>query len=168
MTRNRLVAGAVLTAAALAMILQVLPSAAQEPVPIVVEELTPRSEFTDNVDLKAKVKERGEHRRIVANDKDPSRTVVARITLQPDAEFPWHSHPGPVIVNVVSGELTYQGSEHCRPRAYPAGTAFLDPGFGHVHNAWNSGRGQTVIVATFFSAPPEGSLLIPAEEQCGG
>ena len=167
MTKNRLVVGAVLTAAAVVMILQVLPSAAHEP-PIAVEELTPRSFFTDDVDLKVTVKEHGKHRRIVANDKHPSRTVVARITLQPRAEFPWHSHPGPVIVNVVSGKLTYQGSEHCRPRAYPAGRAFVDPGFGHVHNAWNSSRGETVLVATFFSAPPEGALLIPSEEHCGG
>jgi quercetin dioxygenase-like cupin family protein len=167
MTKKRLVAGAVLTAATVAVILQVLPSAAHVP-PIALRELTPRSVFTDDVDLKVRVKEDGEHRRIVSNDKNPSRTVVAKITLQPNAEFPWHSHPGPVIVNVASGELTYQGSEHCRPRAYPAGTAFVDPGFGHVHNAWNSSRGETVLFATFFSAPPEGALLIPSEEHCGG
>ena len=167
MTRNRIAAGAMVTAAALALVLQELPSSAQEPEPIAIELLTPRSVFTDDVDLKAKIKHHGE-RRIVANDKDPSRTVVARITLQPGAEFPWHSHAGPVIVNVAAGKLTYQDAEDCAKRAYPAGSAFVDPGFGHAHTAWNSSGGETVLVATFFSSPAEGSLLIPAEAHCQG
>lgn len=164
MTRNRLAGGAVVLTAALALVLQVMPSTAQTP--ITIEPLTPRSVFTDNVDLKLKVKE-GEHR-IVINDKDPSRTFTARITLQPGAKFPWHSHPGPVIVNVAAGELTYQGVEKCTELVYPAGTAFVDAGSGHAHTAWNSGDGETVLVATFFSAPQEGDLLIPAEPHCSG
>ena len=166
MIRNRIAAGAVVMATALALVFQVLPSSAQEPEPITIELLTPRSLFTDDVDLKVRTKHRGE-RRIVANDKDPSRTVVARITLQPGAEFPWHSHAGPVIVNVAAGKLTYQ-DEDCAKRVYPAGTAFVDPGFGHAHTAWNSSGGETVLVATFFSSPAEGSLLIPAEAHCEG
>jgi hypothetical protein len=106
MTKNRFAGVAVLVIAALALVLQVMPSTAQEP--ITIEPLTPRSVFTDDVDLKLKVKEGDQHRTVVSNDKDPSRTFTARITLQPDAKFPWHSHPGPVIVNVAAGELTYQ------------------------------------------------------------
>ena len=139
-----------------------------EPAPITIEPLTPRSVFTDDVDVKLKVKA-GHQGRIVSNDKDPSRTFTARITLQPDAKFPWHSHPGPVIVNVAAGELTYQGAEDCKELlVYPAGTAFVDAGFGHAHTAWNSSNGETVLVATFFSAPEEGDLLIPTEPHCGG
>jgi len=165
MTRNRLAGDVVLVIAALALVLQVMPSAAQ--VPIAIEPLTPRSVFTDDVDLKLKVKEGHQHRTVVSNDKDPSRTFTARITLQPGAKFPWHSHPGPVIVNVAAGELTYQGTESCTELVYPAGTAFVDAGFGHVHTAWNSSDAATVLVATFFSAPAEGDLLIPDEPHCG-
>jgi hypothetical protein len=48
---------------------------------------------------------------------------------------------------------------------YPAGTAFVDPGHGHVHSAFNQ---ETEFVATFFEAPEQGPLLIPAEapEDC--
>ena len=165
MTRKRFAGVALLITTALALVLQVMPSTAQEP--ITIEPLTPRSVFTDDVDLKLKVKE-GHQNRIVVNDKDPSRTFTARITLQPGAKFPWHSHPGPVIVNVAAGELTYQGAEHCAEIVYPAVTAFVDAGFGHVHTAWNSSDGATVLVATFFSAPEAGDLLIPAEPRCGG
>ncbi len=68
-------------------------------------------------------------------------------------------------MNVAEGELVYQDA-HCGERVYPAGTAFVDPGFGHVHTAWNNTGGETVLIATFFSAPAQGPLLIPAAPRC--
>jgi quercetin dioxygenase-like cupin family protein len=162
MSRSRVA----LTAALIGVLLigaNILPSAAQEPPPpIATELLTGRAVFTDDVDLKLKVKLDGEATRVV-NAKDPSRTVVARITVQPGAQFPWHSHRGPVVVNVVEGELVYVDADDCVERAYPAGTAFVDVGHGHVHTAFNATDDVTVLVATFFEASEEGPLLIPAE-----
>ena len=99
--------GAALAAAALIAVLLIganaLPSAAQQaPPPIGVEPLTGRAVFTDNVDLKLKNKLDGKATEVV-NVKNPSRTVVVRFTVQPDAVFGWHTHPGPVVVNVVAG-----------------------------------------------------------------
>jgi quercetin dioxygenase-like cupin family protein len=142
------------------------PSAAQEPPPpIATEFLTPRSGFTDDVDLKVKLRLSGQPTSVV-NVEDPSRTVVARFTVQPGARFPWHTHAGPVFVNIVSGELVYVDSADCLERPYSAGTAFVDLGHGHAHTAFNRTGGVTVLVATFFEAPAEGSLLIPAEPAC--
>lgn len=141
----------------------VLPSAAQqEPPPIATEFLTGRAVFTDDVDLKVKRKLDGQGTEVV-NVKDPSRTVVARFTVQPGAVFPWHSHAGPVIVNIVEGALVYVGADDCVEREYPAGTAFVDLGHGDVHSAVNATDDVTVFVATFFEAPQSGPLLIPAE-----
>jgi hypothetical protein len=71
---------------------------------------------------------------------------------------------GPVVVNVVSGSLVYVPAEDCSRFTYPAGTAFVDPGHGHVHSAFNpSTTDVTVLVATFFEAPAEGPLVIPAD-----
>jgi quercetin dioxygenase-like cupin family protein len=162
--------GAGLAAAALIAVLLVganaLPSAAQEPPPpILFESLTGRAVFTDNVDLKLKNKLDGEATEVV-NVKAPSRTVTARITVQPDAEFGWHTHPGPVVVNVVSGELTFVAADDCVEREYPADTAFIDTGGDHVHNAFNATDGPTVLVATFFRAPAGAGgagLVIPAD-----
>jgi quercetin dioxygenase-like cupin family protein len=141
----------------------VMPSGAQQaPPPIATEFLTGRAVFTDDVDLKIKIKPDGEATQVV-NAEDPSRTVVARFTVQPGAQFPWHTHRGPVVVNVTEGELVYVPAEDCVERAYPAGTAFVDPGHGHVHTAFNPTDDETVFVATFFEAPAEGPLLIPAE-----
>jgi quercetin dioxygenase-like cupin family protein len=162
--------GAALAAALIAVLLvtaNVLPTEAQEPPPpIATEFLTDRAVFTDNVDLKIKTKLDGKATRVV-KAKDPSRTVVARFTVQPGAQFPWHTHRGPVIVNVVQGELVYVGAEDCVQRHYPAGTAFVDLGHGHVHTAFNPTDEETVFVATFFEAPAAGPLLIPAATPAG-
>jgi len=42
----------------------------------------------------------------VINVSDPSRIVTAKITVQPGAQFPWHTHPGPVFVTVAESEST--------------------------------------------------------------
>jgi quercetin dioxygenase-like cupin family protein len=154
----------VLTAALLtvsAIGIGMLPLAAQEPPPpIATEFLTPRSVFPDDVDMRVKVRIGGETQavRVV----DPSRTVTARITIQPGARFPWHTHAGPVLVNVAQGTLVFVESD-CAERSYPMGTAFIDLGHGHVHTAYNPTGGETVIVATFFESPAAGPLLIPAD-----
>lgn len=92
--------------------------------------------------------------------RDLSRTVVARITVQPGAQFPWHTHPGPAIVNIARGELVYVPASDCVARPYQAGTAFVDPGHGHVHTAFNRTGGVTVFYATFFEVPAQGPLTI--------
>lgn len=160
MSRRRVL---VLTAAlaTFAVIVAGVPSiAADAPPPIATEFLSGRSVFTDDVDLSVKVKAGGTD---VVKVDDPSRTVVARFTVQQGAQFPWHSHAGPVIVNVDEGTLVYVSADDCSERTYPAGTAFVDLGHGDVHSAYNPTDGETVLVATFLEAPESGSLLIPAD-----
>jgi quercetin dioxygenase-like cupin family protein len=132
------------------------------PPPIAVEVLTQRAVFTDDVELQIRNKLDG-HATQVSNSHDPARTVVAKITVQPGAQFPWHTHPGPVIVNVAQGELTYIMAHDCVDRPYAAGTAFVDPGRGMVHTAVNRTGEVTVLLATFFEVPQTGPLTIPVE-----
>ena len=136
--------------------------AQEPPPPIAVEVLTQRAVFTDDVELQLRNKVDG-HATHVSNSHDPSRTVVAKITVQPGAQFPWHTHPGPVVVNVAQGELTYIMAHYCVDRPYAAGTAFVDPGRGMVHTAVNRTGEVTVLLATFFEVPPTGPLTIPVE-----
>ena len=91
---------------------------------------------------------------------DLSNIAVARFTVQPGAQFPWHTHPGPVIVTVTQGELVYVMAEDCHEAAYAAGTAFVDPGRGMVHSAYNPTDAETIIVATFTEVPADGPLSI--------
>ena len=98
--------------------------------------------------------------------------AVARITIQPGARFPWHTHPGPVLVTVVSGEIIYVMADDCVQRSYVAGTGFVDHGHGMIHSAMNPTDGETVIIATFLEATADGPLTItegiagPADD-CG-
>jgi quercetin dioxygenase-like cupin family protein len=138
----------------------VIPSLAQDP--IVAQPLTARAVFTDDVAIKFRVKADG-GRTEVTNLKDGSRTQTVMFTVQPGAMFPWHTHPGSVVVNVASGELVYVPSETCEERHYAAGEAFFDPGHGHVHTAFNPGSVPTVLVATFFGLPATGPLSTPVQ-----
>jgi predicted metal-dependent enzyme (double-stranded beta helix superfamily) len=133
-------------------------SAQEDPSPIAVRLLTPRSTFTDDVSTQIRVTLDNSTR--VLNVHDPSRIAVAEITVQPGARFPWHTHAGPVVVTVAQGELTYVNATDCVGRPYPAGTAFVDPGRGNVHTAYNSADGVTVVVATFWEVSADGPLTI--------
>ena len=134
-----LILGTTLLMLAAASAVNVIPSAADPPPPpIAAEPLTPRSVFPDEIDMKLKLKmpHRGT---MVVNVDDPSRTVDVKYTVQPGAQFPWHSHYGPVIVNIMSGSLTYVPAGTCDERTYSAGEAFVDAGHGHIHSAFNPG-----------------------------
>ena len=164
--RVMLILGTVLLMLAAASAVNVIPSAALDPPPpIAAEPLTARSVFPDEIDMKFKLKHPGGGTMVV-NVDDPSRTVDVKYTVQPGAQFPWHSHHGPVIVNIVSGSLTYVPAGTCEERTYSAGESFVDAGHGHVHTAVNPGSEPTVFIATFFEAPETGPLLIPADPGC--
>src|SRR5687768_8102081 len=91
---------------------------------------------------------------------DASRPEVARLRVQHRARLPWLAHPGPRVVNIAQGELVYVEASDCIGRPYPAGTAFVDTGHGHVHTAVNRTAGVTVLYATFFEVPLQGPLTI--------
>ena len=90
-----------------------------------------------------------------------SDVVVQRIRIAPGGEFGWHTHPGPVVVVVTSGALTFYGArdQECRPVVYRAGQAFVDPGVGHVHNARNEGTDTLEFWATYFVPGEPGSAF---------
>jgi quercetin dioxygenase-like cupin family protein len=143
------------------------PPSTEPPIPpIAAEELTridedtlARGNFTDGVTATLRLTYEGLDE--VSMDLETlSHIAVARITVQPGAQFPWHTHPGPVIVNVTHGELVYVRADDCVQRPYPAGTAFVDPGRGTVHTALNPGDVETVFVATFTEVTADGPLSI--------
>jgi quercetin dioxygenase-like cupin family protein len=138
-------------------------NAQAETAPVAIEVLTPRAAFTDDASMQVRLKVDG-HDTNVIKAADPSNVVTTRVTVQPGAQIPWHTHHGPVFVTIAQGELTYVSSDGCSRRLYPTGTAFVDPGHGHVHTAYNSGKAVTVFVATFFQTPPgTAPITIPAD-----
>jgi hypothetical protein len=132
------------------------------PPPIAVEMLTARHEFTDDIAAQVRVKPAGRPTEVI-NLKDASNIAVLRFTVQPGVRFPWHSHPGLVMVTITQGELVFVYADDCVERPYPMGTAFVDPGFGNVHYAFNPTGEETVLVATFLGVPATGPLTIPVD-----
>jgi hypothetical protein len=70
-------------------------------------------------------------------NQDEGDISIQHFQVGPNVALPWHSHPGPVLVTVVAGALTYQDAPKgvCRNRTFEAGEGFTDRGFGYVHRA---------------------------------
>jgi quercetin dioxygenase-like cupin family protein len=140
------------------------------PTPISIEVLTPRAAFTDDVSLQANLKLDG-HGSKVIKSSNASRVVTTKVTMQPGAQVPWHTHHGPVFITIGQGELTYVSSDDCVSRVYPAETAFVERGHGHVQMIQSTGEGPAVFLATFFEVPEgTGPITIPtnAPVDCNG
>jgi hypothetical protein len=126
-----------------------------------------RGSFTDDVGVKFKLSYGGQT--IVTNAKDASQVAFQNYTFEPGGSTGWHSHPGPVVVLVKSGALTYyQGTGPCVGRVYPAGTAFVDSGNGRAHIARNETGVVTETSVVFFGVPDGASPRIdePAPGNC--
>ncbi|MFN2469436.1 MAG: cupin domain-containing protein [Gaiellaceae bacterium] len=83
------------------------------------------------------------------------------MTIAPGGHTGWHTHPGPVVVTVKTGTLTFYDAndQECRPRPFNAGEAFVDRGGGHVHIARNEGTVPLEFWATYFVPGPAGSAF---------
>lgn len=95
--------------------------------------------------------------------------AIQTITFQPGGYSGWHSHPGPVFIQVVSGTMTFYESDdpNCTPVVRTAGQGFLDTG-DHAHIARNETGSVAQNVVTYF-APPGVALRIdePNPGNCG-
>lgn len=97
----------------------------------------------------------------VVHVKDPSDMVMAKVTIVPGGALPWHTHPGPALVTIASGELTLVDSNACEVRTYTASASFMDPGQGHVHVALNRGTTDMVLYVTYLAVPKGQAPLVP-------
>ena len=116
--------------------------------------------------------------------KDNTDIAVSNVVVAPGGSSGWHSHPGPVLVIVKTGAITfYRAGKHggqngddekgdnengnngsnaptCSRTVYPAGSAFVEvPAPGHVMLAKNEGATEATVTATYF-APPGAALRI--------
>ena len=125
---------------------------------VVSEQLTPRSEFTDDVSVQLRYR-LGDPETEVANLHDASHIVVARLRLQPGAALPWHTHTGRALLSVVEGSLSHVLAETCEEREYATGEALIGGGRDRVQTAYNPGDTETVVYATFLGAPRFGPVV---------
>jgi quercetin dioxygenase-like cupin family protein len=140
--------------------------APSEPAPITAEPLSGRQAFTDDVSMRITQDLYGLPPQVVELT-DAAHLAVVRFTIQPGAVFPWHTHPGTVLISIADGDFVFIFAEDCVQREYSAGAALVDPG-DTVHTAFNpSADSETVVVATLLGVPAEGDLTIPVDEAEG-
>jgi quercetin dioxygenase-like cupin family protein len=120
-----------------------------------------RASFADPTDLKFKIK--GQNQEVVQVN-NAQETVIQQIIIAPGGHTGWHSHPGPVVVLIKSGQMSFYDSEDptCTVRTYSAGEAFVDSGQGHVHIARNEGSVNLELWATYFDVPAGAAFRIDA------
>lgn len=118
-----------------------------------------RASFVDPTDVRFKVKDGSQE---VINVNNAQQTVVQQIVIAPGGQTGWHSHPGPVVVLIKSGQMSFYDSDDptCTVRTYSAGQAFIDSGQGHVHIARNEGAANLELWATYFDVPLGGAFRI--------
>ena len=101
--------------------------------PVTMEEVYTKSKIGDH---EATIKTKG-----------TSDIYVSTITIQPGGHGGWHSHPGPSIIMVKSGEATIYDACHdpVSQHVYGAGTAFVEDA-ECVHIVQNEGTSVLEIV----------------------
>ncbi len=123
-----------------------------------------RAGFADATDIKFKVESLSQD---VIHAANAQQTLIQSIVIGPGGHTGWHSHPGPVVVLVKSGALTFYDGEDvgCVPRTYQAGQAFIDRGQAHVHIARNlSTTDNLELWAVYFDVPPGGPFRLDAPD----
>jgi quercetin dioxygenase-like cupin family protein len=94
---------------------------------------------------------------------------VQHVRLAANEATGWHTHPGPVLVEVVRGSVIYEEAAHrgCERVTYDAGEGFFDPGFGHVHRAIAGPDGADFYPVYVLPAGSQSHLTpAPAPEEC--
>jgi hypothetical protein len=127
-----------------------------------------RTTFSDPADQVFKVKRISGDWHFEIKSTPALDLAVQSIAFAAGSQSGWHSHPGPVFVQVVSGTVTFYESDDptCTGVVRTQGQEYLDHG-GHAHIARNETAGPAQVIATYF-APPGAALRIdePAPGSC--
>ncbi|HVE62948.1 MAG TPA: cupin domain-containing protein [Mycobacteriales bacterium] len=82
-----------------------------------------------------------------AHSTQPVDLVVRQHDYQAGGSTGWHTHPGPILITVTRGTLTYYESDDpCTPHTVHAGQSFVDTGHGHLVRNLSSSTAQDISV----------------------
>jgi quercetin dioxygenase-like cupin family protein len=87
-------------------------------------------------------------------DQGEPEIMVTRITLEPGAKLPWHIHPHPNAVYIVSGQITIEDREG-RKETFSAGEVVPET----VNQAHMGMAGDSEFLAIAFYAGIQGTPI---------
>lgn len=139
--RNRIMlalAVATIGVTAVAGIAMATPASGVTSTTIASGSLAPINFLVRNGNWSAKIRTKGQ-----------TNLTVVENRVAPGGSFGWHSHPGPSLVIVKSGTLTFYEAEDptCTPAVHSAGDAYVDEGTD-VHVARNETGAEAVVIVT--------------------
>ena len=113
-----------------------------------------RTTFSDPKDPNFKVKRIARDWQVDIRAMPAMDIAVQSIAFNPGAQSGWHSHPGPVFIQVVSGTIKFYESDDpaCTPIIRTAGQGYLDEG-EHAHIARNESGAPAQTIVTYFAPP---------------
>jgi quercetin dioxygenase-like cupin family protein len=82
--------------------------------------------------------------------RGPVDVATVHVTFQAGGSTGWHTHPGPALVTVRTGQLTLHRAKGCRSRTFGAGQTFLEFGPEDVNLTRNETGAVTETVVTFL------------------
>jgi quercetin dioxygenase-like cupin family protein len=100
---------------------------------------------------------------------EPTDVVVVQVTGQPHTSTGWHTHAGPSMVVLVSGEARLiepkEGGRGCTEETFSAGDSYVHPSGTHL--VANDGD-EPVSAYIIYFVPEEASpALVPADPPRG-
>jgi quercetin dioxygenase-like cupin family protein len=97
--------------------------------------------------------------RVKLQTKGDVEVAFQRVVIQPGGTLGWHSHPGPTLVTVRAGTLSFYHAEACTSEIeYATGQSFSNLP-DEIHLARNEGATEVVLFAVYFvplQTPPVG------------
>src|SRR5215207_4501661 len=94
--------------------------------------------------------ENGTKTEVELQTKGSMEIAFQRIVIQPGGTLGWHSHPGPTVVTVRAGTLSFYHDEACTEEIeYATATSFSNLP-DEIHLARNEGAAEVILFAVYF------------------
>jgi hypothetical protein len=93
----------------------------------------------------------------MAQAKPGMDMVVRSFDYAPGSTTGWHTHPGPVFINVISGTVTFYEVDDptCTPRVVTAGQGYVDTGHGHIGRNESGSPAKDVTISIVPVGTPQ-------------
>ena len=95
--------------------------------------------------------------------------MVRRHDYLPGSTTGWHTHPGPVFITVLEGQVTFYEYDDpdCTPKVVSAGQGYVDTGHGHIgRNQTGAPANDVTVIFAPVGAAFRGELAAPGP-YCG-